>query len=186
MVNAPRTGYNYWGDISIIMEGTGEPVEVLASLDGAINRASRYWSKSMARQIAQRAYQKAPKDRGWLAGSIKAVKHDSRSWKVVVGNDVVDYAIFVEYGTYKMSPRPFIRPAIDEAIGPGKQTLANMIWSDRELRSAMNKPFRRVNTLTQNTQRSTVLGGYSGIGPTGSSQGLTGAFSGNLRYQRVL
>ncbi len=63
------------------------------------------------------AQARCPVDTGALRGSIRAEKDpkDPFTWYLVAGNDEVDYADFVEYGTVKMAARPFLAPAADIA-----------------------------------------------------------------------
>lgn len=55
---------------------------------------------------------------GELEGSIRVEKTGTSregfvEYKVVAGNAVVYYAVYVELGTVKMSAKPFLRPALE-------------------------------------------------------------------------
>jgi HK97 gp10 family phage protein len=57
----------------------------------------------------------APVRTGRLRASIThQISHDERGLLAVVGTNVV-YARFLELGTFRMSGRPFLRPALREA-----------------------------------------------------------------------
>lgn len=58
------------------------------------------------------AKEKAPKDTGRLQNSIS---HSVRGYSVYIGTNV-EYAPYVEMGTVKMDPRPYIKPAIIEHV----------------------------------------------------------------------
>lgn len=52
---------------------------------------------------------RAPVRTGFLRGSIQASRVGSGHWRVVVG---ADYGLFVENGTVRARPQPFVRPAV--------------------------------------------------------------------------
>lgn len=62
-----------------------------------------------AEAMAQTARQLAPVETGLLRGSITA---EVTGLQAEVGPNV-DYAVFVEYGTSRMAPQPFMGPAGD-------------------------------------------------------------------------
>lgn len=53
-------------------------------------------------------------DTGAMLNSTRATKEKPLLWKIAPG---VEYAIYVEFGTYKMAARPFLFPAL-EAVKP--------------------------------------------------------------------
>ena len=57
------------------------------------------------------AKEEAPVDTGELRNSISHATMDNKS--VAIGTNV-EYGIYQEMGTYKMSPHPFIKPAISD------------------------------------------------------------------------
>lgn len=63
--------------------------------------------------IESNAKGRAPVRTGTLRRSIH---HEVSGYEVSVGTDL-EYAPYVEYGTRYMSPRPYLRPAIDETRG---------------------------------------------------------------------
>ncbi len=63
----------------------------------------------IAHLIRNEAVIRCPVDTGRLRASIIVSEEPN---KVIVGTNV-KYAPYVEYGTYKMNPQPFMRPAYD-------------------------------------------------------------------------
>ena len=57
------------------------------------------------------AKEEAPVDTGELRNSISHATMDNKA--VAIGTNV-EYGIYQEMGTYKMSPHPFIKPAISD------------------------------------------------------------------------
>lgn len=70
----------------------------------------------LAQRVERRAKQLAPVDTGRLRSSITSgLAEDGSTVAGLVGTDV-DYAVHVEYGTYRMAPQPFMRPALEEVV----------------------------------------------------------------------
>jgi HK97 gp10 family phage protein len=70
--------------------------------------------------VAERAAQLAPRDTGRGAKSIRARVRSRRPHEVHMRIGFTKryfYLRFFEYGTSKLSPRPFLRPAIDQTRG---------------------------------------------------------------------
>jgi HK97 gp10 family phage protein len=69
--------------------------------------------KTTTGQVQAQAKQIAPKRTGFMANniSVEPVKKTATSVTGTV-NAKADYSSFVEFGTYKMSAEPFIRPAV--------------------------------------------------------------------------
>jgi HK97 gp10 family phage protein len=65
----------------------------------------------MGTDIIRRSSRKVPVDSGTLKQSVYL---EGKPFSVEVGYNA-DYATPVEFGTYKMKPQPFFRPAIAEA-----------------------------------------------------------------------
>ena len=53
-------------------------------------------------------------DQGGLSGSIKASAGPAKLTATLVAD--APYAVHLEYGTRKMAPRPFMRPAVDKVL----------------------------------------------------------------------
>lgn len=66
-------------------------------------------------------------DTGNLRGSIAAMMVNQTLAIVAVNTE---YGIYLEYGTRKMAPRPYIRPAVDEVKGKFLRALQDL---EREL-----------------------------------------------------
>lgn len=71
----------------------------------------------LAIDVQNRARELCPVDTGRLRSSISHSEpaHDSDGVYVLVGTNV-DYAEFVEFGTSRQHPQPYLRPAIAEAV----------------------------------------------------------------------
>lgn len=72
------------------------------------------------------AKEACPVDTGNLRNSITHATEDS-GHTVVIGSNV-EYAPYVELGTVKMSPRPYLRPAIENHI-PEYQSVLQAVLS---------------------------------------------------------
>jgi len=82
----------------------------IPELIAAVEATSRRAPKKVADRIASTARSLAPVRTGALRGSIESVSLTrGKEAEVRVG---VDYAKFVEYGTYKMAAQPFLTPAV--------------------------------------------------------------------------
>lgn len=68
--------------------------------------------RKTAFQIEADAKQRAAVDTGAMRGSIQAVMDTDLEATIAVG---VDYAAYVEYGTYKMPAQPYMTPAAEAA-----------------------------------------------------------------------
>jgi HK97 gp10 family phage protein len=87
--------------------------ELLVGPDGAVAKALT----KAAIQVQRRSRQIAPVDTGRLRSSISyAVERDAGGLVAKVGTNV-EYARHLEYGTVKMRPRPFLRPALSSLKG---------------------------------------------------------------------
>lgn len=93
-------------------------IEVKATISGGdwdgaaqaiIDKLALVVDKS-AHDIEAHAKQNAPVRTGFLRNSIQASQDDDLNWTVEVG---AEYGIFLEFGTVKMTPRPYLIPACD-------------------------------------------------------------------------
>ena len=79
--------------------------ELSGELDDAVRMA--------AEAIEEGAKARAPIDSGELRDSIHSEKQADSSYLVIAGDKDAFYAHFVEYGTSKNSPHPFLLPAAE-------------------------------------------------------------------------
>ena len=92
-----------------------DATEFLKSLDLYNNNVEQKLKdnlKKCAIAIEIDAKRVCPDDQGRLKGSITFDLSNVDNFEVSVGAHT-DYAIFVEYGTYKQSPQPYMRPAFN-------------------------------------------------------------------------
>jgi len=80
-----------------------------ASLKGYVDEALKH----AAELCVAEAKRFAPVRTGRLRDSIRVLEQGEGY--VTVGSDV-EYAPYVEYGTYRMAPRSFLRPAVNDAV----------------------------------------------------------------------
>lgn len=83
---------------------------------GTINDMIDRRGQAMAAAMEAEANRLVPVRTGHLKSTIKAVYDPAR--KAIELSATAKYAMYVEYGTFKMAPRPFLRPAL-RAAGPG-------------------------------------------------------------------
>lgn len=92
-----------------------------------------------AQIVVERAKQLVPVDSGLLRDSIGtslsrpaemsfSIKGDGVRVFIGPASDI-DYAPYVEFGTYFRAARPFMRPAMDESSEAVQHALARGIWS---------------------------------------------------------
>jgi len=86
----------------------------LPELRGELRRQASAAIRKAAFDIEAHAKAVVPVDTGNLKNSIQTTMEDDLT--AVVGTHV-EYAPYVEFGTYKMSPRPYLGPAA-EAVRP--------------------------------------------------------------------
>ena len=80
--------------------------------------------KETALRIEGRAKQLAPVDTGFLRNSIMTNAEGLLTYTVNVG---AEYGIHVEYGTYKMSAQPYLRPAVNYAKPHFEKGIMNVL-----------------------------------------------------------
>ena len=66
----------------------------------------------------------APVDTGFLRNSIQAERVTDLEWEVNVG---AEYGAYVELGTSRMAPRPYLTPAVEAVREPFRKTLAAVV-----------------------------------------------------------
>lgn len=105
--------------------------ELLGTLDRLVATAKRQTvSKRGVATMARRAGQLAPRSgeaKDHLADHIVAEAHPDGS--IVMGPaGRFFYGRFIEFGTVKMRPRPFMRPAFDEQAGDVIEATSKDVW----------------------------------------------------------
>jgi HK97 gp10 family phage protein len=88
----------------------------LAAAAQKVDAAGQAWEQHYANEVADEMRTLAPQRTGALAASIQT----TADGRVVVG---VDYGGFVEYGTSRIAPQPFMRPAVSR-VEPDAQDAA--------------------------------------------------------------
>ena len=77
-----------------------------------------------ARDVVRKAKQLVPVDTGALRASIR-ISSTTEAANLGLSGATVEvgqpYASFVEYGTSRMAPQPFMRPAVDSVRNPFRQ-----------------------------------------------------------------
>ena len=103
-------------DINVKWSGLDKLMEELGATAEATIEAASSAMKLTTGQVQATAKQVAPKITGYMANniSVEPVKKTATSVTGTV-NAKADYSSFVEFGTYKMSAEPFIRPAVSAA-----------------------------------------------------------------------
>lgn len=101
---------------NVTWSGLDKLMEELSATAGATIEAASSAMKITTGQVQATAKQVAPKRTGYMANNIlvEPVKKTATSVTGTV-NAKADYSSFVEFGTYKMSAEPFIRPAVSAA-----------------------------------------------------------------------
>src|SRR5690242_12914846 len=74
-------------------------------------------------RVLEIAQSLAPVKTGALKGSLKLIVNDD---SVVIGSDL-DYSVYVELGTSKMQARPYLMPALFQALNEFQQEFPNRI-----------------------------------------------------------
>ena len=76
--------------------------------------------------IQGEARRRAPVRTGNLRNSITIELQDA--WHALIG-PAAEYGIHVELGTYRMRAQPYLGPAVEAAVGPFEQAIAEAINS---------------------------------------------------------
>ncbi|WP_350345773.1 HK97-gp10 family putative phage morphogenesis protein [Lacticaseibacillus paracasei] len=103
-------------EINIKWSGLDKLMEELGATAGATIEAAASAMKTTTGKVQAQAKQIAPKRTGFMANNI-LVEPVNKTATSVTGtvNAKADYSSFVEFGTYKMSAEPFIRPTVSAA-----------------------------------------------------------------------
>lgn len=103
-------------NINVTWSGLDSLMEQLGTTAAKTIEAAASAMKLTTGQVQATAKQVAPKRTGYMANniSVEPVKKTATSVTGTV-NAKADYSSFVEFGTYKMSAEPFMRPAVSAA-----------------------------------------------------------------------
>lgn len=98
---------------NVTWTGLGSLMEQIGATAAETIEAASSAMKTTTGQVQAQAKQIAPKRTGFMANNI-SVDPIQRTASSVTGtiDAKADYSSFVEFGTYKMSAEPFIRPAV--------------------------------------------------------------------------
>lgn len=96
----------------------------IPEIQGLLRQRAGQIVAATAREIASDAKQRAPVRTGNLRRSIHAEQSGPFRW--VVGTDVA-YAEYVEFGTHRMAPRPYLIPAAEAARPRLEAELSNLL-----------------------------------------------------------
>ena len=109
--------------MEIEIVGFRELEDKLSRLDEKLKCALEEALEEIAEKIRDDAKSFAPVDTGALRKSIRVEKKGELQFSVVAGDGgvinprtgrEVDYAGFVEFGTSRMSPQPYMQPALEK------------------------------------------------------------------------
>ena len=99
-------------EINCYVEGVEEFQEALRNFDSAMQRQVHRQLASWAADVKALAKQLVPVRTGHLRSSIYAKISE---WVAEVGAEAA-YALFVEFGTYRMRAQPYLYPAIQRHL----------------------------------------------------------------------
>ena len=109
--------------MEIEIAGFRELEDKLSNLDEKLKRALAEALKEIAEKIRDDAKDLVPVDTGSLRKSIRVEKEGELQVSVIAGGGgvinprtgrEVDYAGYVEFGTSRMSPQPYMQPALEK------------------------------------------------------------------------
>jgi len=109
--------------MEIEIVGLRELEDKLSRLDEKLKRALEEALEEIAEKIRDDAKSFAPVDTGSLRKSIRVEREGELQFSVVAGDGgvinprtgrEVDYAGYVEFGTSRMSPQPYMQPALEK------------------------------------------------------------------------
>lgn len=116
---------------SVQIEGAEELEAKLKAMGAEINTGAVLEEAMMdGAEIVRGAVQSsAPVRSGQLSGSIEVSKQGREKHSVRIGPTGAGfYGRFLEYGTSKMSARPFVRPAFDGVRVQAEAAISEAIW----------------------------------------------------------
>lgn len=106
-------------DVAQVLAGLEDMSDIMPGLNNAV--------RDTAFRIEGSAKRSSPVDTGRLRGSITTDFNPSETNPTAEIGTNVEYANYVEYGTYKMAARPFLNPAYDKHIKEFEQGVSRIV-----------------------------------------------------------
>jgi HK97 gp10 family phage protein len=105
--------------VTVRMDDLNRLVATLTDKTNGMDSRSSLIVRKAAHDVEAYAKQYVPVDTGFLKNSIHTVI-TANKWRVYAAEIVADanYAGFVEHGTSRMAPQPYLQPALDRVM-PG-------------------------------------------------------------------
>ncbi|TYC49610.1 HK97 gp10 family phage protein [Weissella muntiaci] len=110
--------------MTVTFKGADELIARYKKQPAAIKREATGIINNTALRVEKRAVEKAPFDTGYLSQHIQASNNGELSAKVVSS---ANYSIYLEKGTRRMAPRPFMQPAVTAEETFLYQKLSNLL-----------------------------------------------------------
>ena len=88
-------------------------IDRTALLGGLVHEAAAQQGREAAYAARDAMYEYVPVQSGALKNSINIERISPGEYEISAGDDQVDYAAAVEFGTYKMSARPYFTPGLE-------------------------------------------------------------------------
>lgn len=110
--------------MTIRFDGADALINKFKSQPAAIQREADAIVQNTALRVETRAKKMAPVDTGYLKQHIQAKKTGMLSAEV---DSTANYSIYLEMGTRKMPPKPFMRPAMKQEEVFFFQKLQNLL-----------------------------------------------------------
>lgn len=113
------------GSMSFRISGGPEMKAKLRAMESAVKGGTQQALLTAVMPTVNRAKELAPYRTGTLRRSIGSEPGPGK-FEVTIGTDV-EYAPYLEFGTSRMSPRPYLRPAIEETLPSIGESLARAL-----------------------------------------------------------
>lgn len=102
---------------------SGSNLEVVQDNTEEVSLAIKQAIRSALREIGERAVGYATDIVPVRTGNLRSsIAYDADDSQVIIGSDVT-YASYVEEGTYRMRPRPYLRPAMVNHLGEYREII---------------------------------------------------------------
>jgi HK97 gp10 family phage protein len=107
----------------------GDMIRHITTIDDQLDKITETYAKRIERD-AKANVKANSHDTGTLHDSIAARRIDKAEWIIEA---TAPHSIYIEYGTSKMEPRPFMRPAFDKHVPRYERALIKMMGPVRNL-----------------------------------------------------